>query len=72
MNELINDEAVYRTAPATLGLLIIPNVDLKKGKNSNFFGEITIKESPPIYIYVSNIKAKYEFLVLYLKIYIYI
>ena len=23
----------------------------KKGKNSQFFGEITIKASPPIYIY---------------------
>ena len=29
--------------------LIIPNVDIKKGKNSQFFGEITIKASPSIY-----------------------
>ena len=28
---------------------IIPKVDKKKGKNSQFFGEITIKASPPIY-----------------------
>ena len=26
MNELLNDEAVYRTAPATPGLLIIYNL----------------------------------------------
>ena len=31
---------------------IIPNVDIKKGKNSQYFGEITIKASPPIYIYL--------------------
>ena len=28
---------------------IIPNVDIKKGKNFQFFGEITIEASPPIY-----------------------
>ena len=27
----------------------IHNVDIKKGKNSQFLGEITIKASPPIY-----------------------
>ena len=30
---------------------IIPNVDIKKGNNSQFFGEITIKANPPIYIF---------------------
>ena len=29
---------------------IILNVDIKKGENSQLFGEITIKVSPPIYI----------------------
>ena len=29
---------------------IIHNVDMKKGKNSQFFGEIAIKASPPIWI----------------------
>ena len=29
---------------------IIPNLDIKKGENSHFFGEITTKASPPIYI----------------------
>ena len=28
---------------------IIPNVDIKKGKNSQFFGEITLKAIPAIY-----------------------
>jgi hypothetical protein len=32
----------------------IPNVDRKKGKHSHFFGEITIKAIPPIYIYMSD------------------
>ena len=31
---------------------LIDNVDIKKGKISQFFGEITIKSSPPIYVYV--------------------
>ena len=26
----------------------MPNVDIKKGENSHFFGELTIKASPPI------------------------
>ena len=30
---------------------IIPVVDIKKGKNSQFFDEITIKVSPPIYTF---------------------
>ena len=30
---------------------IIPNVDIKKGKKSHFFGEIALKASPPIYLY---------------------
>ena len=30
---------------------IIPNGDIKKGKNSHLFGEITIKAIPPIYIW---------------------
>ena len=29
--------------------LIIPNVDIQKGENSQVFGEITIKGSPSIY-----------------------
>ena len=29
---------------------IIRNVDIERGKNSQFFGQITIKASPPIYI----------------------
>ena len=33
---------------------IIPNVDIKKGGNSQSFGEITIKASPPIYVKVSD------------------
>ena len=28
---------------------IIPNVDIRNGKNFQFFGEITIKASPPIW-----------------------
>ena len=28
---------------------IVNNVEIIKGKNSQFFGEITIKASPPIY-----------------------
>ena len=35
---------------------IIPNVDIKKGTNSHFFGEITIKASPPIYILEGKIR----------------
>ena len=39
--------------------LIIHNVDIKKGKNSHVFGEITIKASPPIYLlYTSMICEK--------------
>ena len=40
---------------------IIPNVDIKKGKNSPFFGEITIKAIPPIYLispYNKNCKTR--------------
>ena len=29
---------------------IVNNVDINKGKNSHFFGETTIKASPPIYV----------------------
>ena len=32
-------------------LYIIPNVDTKKGENYQFFGEITIQASPPIYTF---------------------
>ena len=31
---------------------IINNVNINKGKNFQFFGEITIKASPPIYLYI--------------------
>ena len=32
---------------------IVPIVDIKKGENSQMFDEITIRASPPIYIYRS-------------------
>ena len=33
--------------------LVIPNVDIKKEKNFQFIGEITIKASSHIYIFIS-------------------
>ena len=35
---------------------IIPNMDIKKGKHSQFFGETTIKASPPICFCLEIIK----------------
>ena len=37
---------------------IIHNVDIKRGKHSQLFGEITIKASPPIYTFIWLLKQK--------------
>ena len=39
--------------------LIIHKVDIKRAKSSQFFGEITIKASPPIY--KENLYSSYPF-----------
>ena len=40
---------------------IILNMDKKKGKNSHFFGQITIKASPPISVFEQKISYYYLF-----------
>ena len=45
---------------------IIHNVDIKKGKNSQIFGEITIKASPPIYVIRLGKPFRYNFRKLYI------
>ena len=72
MSDLINDEAVYRTAPATPGLLNISNVIISKDADDR-----TAKASPDLLmVYCSLYKVIFGiitiWIIAYFRLYYYV